>query len=42
MEKEVFELLKKISGKKTLMHPNINTQILSMEIISLIKVVDYN
>ncbi len=42
MEKEVLEHLKKLSGKKTLMHPNVNTQILLMEVISLIEFVDYN
>ena len=42
-ERDVTVLLdKKLTDKKILMHPNINTQTLSMEFVDLIKVIDYN
>lgn len=42
-ERDVIVLLdKKLTDKKILMHPNINTQTLSIEFVDLIKVIDYN
>ena len=42
-DKDVTVILdQKLTGKKILIHPNVNTQTLSMEFVDLLKIIDYN